>query len=79
MESKNCDMIIDLSDTVYSLLSEAVTPYYARYIVSDNRFMNAIIEDVMDSSNYTVDGIFNDDDVRYAIGRKLMKSLYIEI
>ena len=55
------------------LLKNTVSNDYADYI------LDAIIDDVKEDVFASADENFNEDDVRFAIGRVLMKKLGIEI
>ena len=55
------------------LLKNAVSNDYADYI------LDVIIDDVKEDVFTSADENFNEDDVRFAIGRVLMKKLGIEI
>lgn len=56
---------------VIDKLEKAVTPYYARLI--PDIIIDEIVEDVEVSSDYATCGTWDDDDIRLAIGRILLK------
>jgi hypothetical protein len=55
------------------LLKQTVSNDYVDYI------LNVIIDDVKEDVLTSADENFNEDDVRFAIGRVLMKKLGIEV
>lgn len=69
---------------IRSILARAVSWEYERYIREhhneefENSFMDDVIEDVMCSSAWDDEGYYNDDDIRLAIGRELIRRLEIE-
>ena len=62
-----------LKKWVRELLKQTVSNDYADYI------LDVIIDDVKEDVFASADENFNEDDVRFAIGRVLMKKLGIEV
>ena len=47
--------------------------------IGNESMMSAIMDDIKTSSDWENDGHYNDDDVRLAIGRVMMKAFHIEV
>lgn len=65
------------------ILEESVSDDYARYILDAEdhagiTFMESVIQDVLESSDWDEHGHYNDSDIRFAIGRQLIKRLEIK-
>ena len=66
------------------VMRNAVSSDYVRYILEskaeddDRTFMEAVIDDVMDSSAWEDEGYYNDDDIRLAIGKVMIDRLCID-
>ena len=59
----------EIRNVAYDILTDSVSDCYSHYIIDD------IIDDVVDDVEEAADGNWNEDDVRFAIGRVLMKRL----
>lgn len=74
-----------LEKAISCILTESVTDDYARYILEyseddgSKTIMEEIIDDVIDSSAWKSEGCYNDADIRFAIGRTLMRRLKIDV
>ena len=72
-----------IENEITQMMQNAVSSDYARYILEskgyddDRHFMDAVIDDVMDSSAWHDEGYYNDDDIRLAIGRVMMERMEI--
>ena len=70
---------------ITDIMTDSVSSDYAKYILKskcedDGRtFMEAVIDDVMDTSAWDEEGYYNDDDIRLSIGRIFMERLNIEV
>lgn len=69
-------------DEVRMILQDAVSGDYANYILdSENADRRTFIDDVQteveETSGWMDEGIYNDSDIRYAIGRVFMRRLDI--
>ena len=68
---------------VTRIIRMAVSDEYSSYILnhydeeSGKTFMDAVVEDVMETSAFE-EGYYNEDDIRLAIGREFMSRLGIE-
>ena len=67
----------------HTLLSKAVGSDYAGQILeyedgASNTFIESVIEDVVETSAWSDNGFFNEDDVRLAIGRVLKQRLGVQ-
>lgn len=69
---------------ITDIMTDSVSSDYAKYILKskcedDGRtFMEAVIDDVMDTSAWEDEGYYSNDDIRFAIGRVLMDRLGID-
>lgn len=74
----------EIERLITKILSDAVTGDYARYILeaedecTENAMMEDIIQNTLDSSAWHEEGYYNEDDVRFAIGRELIARLGID-
>ena len=48
-------------------------------VTKGETLMDAVMEDITTSSDWEENGHYNDDDVRLAIGRIMMKQLHIDV
>ena len=48
-------------------------------VTNGETLMDAVMEDIKTSSDWEENGHYNDDDVRLAIGRVMMKQLHIDV
>ena len=68
---------------ITEIMRSAVSSEYARSILEDDSdddgvaLMDDIIQDVMESSAWDDEGYYNEDDIRFAIGRCLIDRLGI--
>ena len=60
------------------VLTESVGSDYAHYISHDERFASDVKQNVEETSAWSDEGYYNDDDIKLAIGRVLMDRLGIE-
>lgn len=51
---------------------------YAGYLVNDDRFYNAVKENVEETSAWFDEGIYTEDDIRLAVGRVLLEELGVD-
>lgn len=71
--------LIDFSIDMKNILSKAIGEERARFFVNHMvKFVYEVKEDVEECSAWRDEGIYNDDDVRLAIGRILFDYLHIE-
>ena len=69
---------------IEQIMRNAASSDYARYIMKsrvewdERTFMEAVIDDVMETSAWDDEGYYNDDDIRLAIGRVLIERLEID-
>lgn len=70
--------ICDFSVEVRTILASSVGSDYAWYLSNDDEFLNAVRDDVEETSSWNDDGYYTDDDIRLAIGRVLMWKFGIE-
>lgn len=70
---------------VAKVMSNAVSSEYARYILehkdeeAEKTLMEDVIQNVLETSAWEDEGYYNEDDIRLAIGRELIKRLRIEV
>lgn len=69
---------------ILRVLGAATTDEYANNILNhydetaEETIMDAIISDVMETSDWEKTGYYNYDDIRLAIGRELMNSIGVD-
>lgn len=68
--------LTNLKIMITDILAAAVGQEYAKYILDDSS-LNEVIDDIETSSAWLEDGYCNDDDIRLALGRVLLKRLRI--
>lgn len=77
-----------LEREISSYLGLATTSEYGRYILKScdpddeeesTTIMDEIIDDVLTSSAWEDEGYYNDDDIRLAIGRVIMRRIGIDV
>ena len=66
------------------MLGEAVSETYARYILAEEykngqTIMDAIIQNIMETSAWEEKGYYSEDDARLSIGRILMDKMNINV
>ena len=66
-----------LKDTIYRLLTLSVSYEYVTKIC--DKIMQDVIDDMKECSDYLVKGYCNDDDIRLAIGRVLLKKMGVSV
>lgn len=76
VESFNIEL--DLYYDILHLLTPAIGSDYARKMTEDETFIRAVQKDVEESSAWQDEEYYNDDDVRLAIGRVIMKKFDME-
>lgn len=62
---------------INEMLSSAIGREYSERILND-KFMNDVIDNIIECSAWKENGYYNDDDVRLAIGRILIDRLQID-
>lgn len=60
------------------VLTASVGSDYSHYIAHDERFVSDVRQNVEETSAWSDEGYYNEDDIRLAIGRVLMDYLGIE-
>lgn len=66
------------------ILAESVSETYARYILAEEykdgqTIMDAIIQNIMETSAWEENGCYSEDDARFSIGRILMDKMNINV
>ena len=85
MRKMNKEQKKNIEALIYKIMTSAVSADYARYILekedswTEVTVMQEVIEDVMETSAWEEEGYYNEDDVRFAIGRTLMARMEIEV
>lgn len=85
MRKMNKEQKKNIEALIYKIMTNAVSADYARYILekedswTEVTVMQEVIEDVMETSAWEEEGYYNEDDVRFAIGRILMARMEIEV
>lgn len=85
MRKMNKEQRKEIETLIYKVMTNAVSSDYARYILehedswTEITVMQEIIENVMETSAWNDAGYYNEDDVRFAIGRVLMERMEIEV
>lgn len=74
MKSINCRVFLE---EMKSILASCVGSDYAELIASDDDFYSSVKQDVEETSAWRDEGYYNDDDIRLAIGRVIVKKLNI--
>ena len=70
---------------ITEVMRSAVSSEYARHILehedkeTENTLMEDIIQNVLDTSAWEDEGYYNEDDIRFAVGRELMTRLGIDV
>lgn len=70
---------------IFELLKNSVAKEYANAILSQmdtitgKSFVNSVIDDIVESSEFSQTRRYNDDDIRLAIGRELVARLGCEM
>lgn len=67
----------DVETFLFDNLSEAISDEYLEAIVE--KLKPGVIDDVIDSSGFETEGIWNEDDIKLALGRVLVEKLHIEL
>ena len=73
-----------IENEIRMIMQKSVSSDYARYILehedswTEITIMQEIIEDVMETSAWNEEGYYNEDDIRFAIGRVLIERLGID-
>ena len=71
---------ISVANDVEAYMQDFVSSQYGQTInefkiESDETFLDKVVEDVLASSNVRTDGKYNDDDIKFAIGRTILDLL----
>ena len=77
----------ELEQEITAILCGAVSSDYSRYILryrdieddDGDTIMDDIVDDVLSSSAWDDEGYYNDDDIRLAIGRVIMRRIGIDV
>lgn len=70
---------------IFEILKNSVAKEYANAILSQmdtitgKSFVNSVIDDIVESSEFSQTRRYNDDDIRLAIGRELVARLGCEM
>ena len=68
----------EFADEMRNILSKSVGKDYARYFSDNRNFVLDVKSDVEETSAWHDEGFYTDDDIRYAIGRVLLKRIGIQ-
>jgi len=60
------------------ILSSAVGTDYSHYLLYDGGFFDAVKQNVEETSAWSDEGYYTDDDIRLAIGRVIMDKFGVE-
>lgn len=60
------------------ILSSAVGTDYSHYLLYDGEFFDAVKQNVEETSAWSDEGYYTDDDIRLAIGRVIMDKFGVE-
>lgn len=60
------------------VLASAVSTYYAHYIIESEDFLPWVKRDVEETSAWNDEWYYNEDDIRFAIGRFLCEKLGLD-
>lgn len=63
---------------LYPILASAVGNDYSHYLAHDDEFFHAVKQNVEETSAWSDEAYYTDDDIRLAIGRVIMDKFGIE-
>ena len=74
---KNIHLGVFISE-LRMVLTASVGSDYAYYLAHDEGFASDVKQNVEETSAWSDDGVYNDDDIKLAVGRVLLERLGIE-
>ena len=64
---------------IYDILKKSITDEYAKILIENDEFIDFVVENIMSTSCYEEDGMYNDADIKLAIGRAILYKYNTEI
>lgn len=70
---------MEYADEIYHLLRCSIESYYATILANNEDFYNAVMQDIAETSDFSVTGWFSNGDLKLAIGRVILNKFGIKI